>query len=57
MRRNHRACAWRQWLQYFWYSIEEVQDFSMQWMWSYNHDRPNMALDGFTPKKYLAMAA
>ncbi|MBM3340212.1 MAG: transposase, partial [Betaproteobacteria bacterium] len=27
------------------------------WMWSYNHDRPNMALGGFTPKQKLAMAA
>jgi len=26
-------------------------------MWSYNHDRPNMALGGFTPKQHLAMAA
>jgi len=26
-------------------------------MWSYNHDRPNMALGGFTPKQRLAMAA
>jgi hypothetical protein len=26
-------------------------------MWSYDHDRPNMALGGFTPKKHLAMAA
>ncbi|MDD1483595.1 transposase, partial [Burkholderia thailandensis] len=27
------------------------------WMWTYNHDRPNMALGGFTPKQRLAMAA
>jgi len=26
-------------------------------LWSYNHDRPNMALGGFTPKQKLAMAA
>jgi len=26
-------------------------------MWHYNHDRPNMALGGFTPKQRLAMAA
>jgi len=26
-------------------------------MYSYNHDRPNMALGGFTPKQHLAMAA
>lgn len=47
-----------EWLsQYYWSSIEEVQDFATQWMWSYNHDRLNMALGGFTPKQHLAMAA
>ncbi|MFN5938805.1 MAG: IS3 family transposase, partial [Polaromonas sp.] len=42
---------------YYWSSIEEVQDFATKWMWSYNHDRPNMALGGFTPKQHLAKAA
>ena len=47
-----------EWLsQYYGSSIEEVQDFATQWMWSYNHDRPHMALGGFTPKQHLAMAA
>jgi len=47
-----------EWLsQYYWSSIEEVQDYATQWMYSYNHDRPNMALGGFTPKQHLAMAA
>jgi len=27
-----------------------------RWMWSYNHQRPNMALGGITPKQRLAMA-
>jgi hypothetical protein len=45
-----------EWLsQYCWSSIEEVQDFATQWMWSHNHDRPKMALGGFTPKQHLAM--
>ena len=26
-------------------------------MWFYNHDRPNMALGGFTQKQHLAKAA
>jgi hypothetical protein len=26
-------------------------------MYSYNHDRPNMALGGFARKQHLAMAA
>ena len=46
------------WLnQYLFDSIEEVQDFATRWLWSYNHERPNMALGGFTPKQRLAMAA
>ena len=47
-----------EWLsQYYWTDLAEVQDFATKWMWSYNHDRPNMALGGFTPKQRLAMAA
>jgi putative transposase len=37
--------------------MEEVQEFATRWMWSYNNDRTNMALGGFTPKQKLAMAA
>ena len=43
--------------QYYWTNLAEVQDFTTKWMWSYNHDRSNMALGGFTPKQRLAMAA
>jgi len=47
-----------EWLsQYYWSRITEVQDFATQWMWSYNHDRPHMALGGFTPKQHLAKVA
>lgn len=47
-----------EWLsQYCWSSIQEVQDFATQWMWSYNHGRPHMALGGLTPKQRLASAA
>ena len=38
-------------------SIEEVQDFATHWLWTYNHERPNMALGGITPKQKLALAA
>ena len=38
-------------------SIEEVQDFVTHWLWTYNHERPNMALGGITPKQKLALAA
>ncbi len=47
-----------EWLsQYQWDSLEQVQDYATQWMWSYNHERPHMALGGITPKQRLAMAA
>ncbi len=47
-----------EWLsQYYWTDLEEVQLFATRWMYGYNHDRPNMALGGFTPKQRLAMAA
>jgi putative transposase len=38
-------------------SIAEVQDYATRWLWLYNHERPNMALGGITPKQRLAMAA
>ncbi|WAW10783.1 IS3 family transposase [Oxalobacter vibrioformis] len=47
-----------EWLaQYLFTSIAEVQDFATRWVWHYNHERPNMALGGITPKQRLAMAA
>ena len=47
-----------EWLsQYYWGSLEEVQNFATDWMWGYNHERPNMALGGITPMQRLAMAA
>ena len=47
-----------EWLgQYHWSTLDDVQDHATQWMWTYNHDRPNMALGGITPKQRLAMAA
>jgi putative transposase len=47
-----------EWLsRYCWSSLQEVQAFATRSMWSYNHDRPTMALGGFTPKQKLAMAA
>jgi putative transposase len=47
-----------EWLsQYYWPSLKEVQEVATRCMWSYNNDRPNMALGGFTPKQKLVMAA
>jgi putative transposase len=38
-------------------SLDEIQDFAARWLWTYNHERPNMALGGITPKQKLALAA
>lgn len=38
-------------------SIAEVQDAATRWLWTYNHERPNMAIGGITPMQKLAMAA
>ena len=46
------------WLAHYLFdSIEEVQDQATQWLWTYNHERPNMAIGGITPKQKLALAA
>ena len=35
------------WLaQYLFESIEQVQDYATRWLWTYNNERPNMALGG-----------
>ena len=47
-----------EWLsQYYWEDLDEVRLFATQWTYYYNHDRPHMALGGFTPIQRLAMAA
>jgi putative transposase len=38
-------------------SIEQVQQTAARWLWTYNHERPNMALGGITPMQKLALAA
>jgi putative transposase len=46
------------WLAHYLFdSIEEVQEFATKWLWTYNHERPNMAIGGITPKQKLALAA
>ena len=42
---------------YLFESIEEVQDHATRWLWTYHHERPNMAIGGITPKQKLALAA
>jgi len=46
------------WLgQYLFATIAEVQEFATRWLWTYNYERPNMALGGITPKQKLALMA
>jgi putative transposase len=46
------------WLAHYLFdSIEQVQEFATRWLWTYNHERPNMAIGGITPKQKLALAA
>ena len=46
------------WLaQFLWESIEQVQGSATCWLWTYNNERPNMAIGGVTPRQKLALAA
>jgi putative transposase len=47
-----------EWLsQYYRDDLAHVQQFATEWMWQYNHERPNMGLGGVTPKQRLMAAA
>lgn len=42
------------WLSHYLYDdIQELQDKATQWLWTYNHERPNMGLGGITPVQKL----
>lgn len=43
--------------QYYWEDLAHVREFATQWMWQYNHERPNMGIDGMTPKQRLMAEA
>jgi len=46
------------WLsQYLFDTIAEVQEYATRWLWTYNHERPNMGLGGITPIQKLAIVA
>lgn len=38
-------------------TIAQVQSAGTAWLWTYNNERPNMALGGITPSMKLALAA
>jgi putative transposase len=47
-----------EWLsQYIFETIEEAQEQATEWLWTYNNERPNMAIGGITPAMKLKMAA
>jgi putative transposase len=47
-----------EWLDlYIFESIEEVQQIPTEWLWSNNHERPNIGNGGTTPAQKLRMAA
>ena len=46
------------WLnQYIFESLEEIQEQATKWLWTYNNERPNMAIGGITPAMKLKQAA
>jgi len=47
-----------EWLgQFIFETIEEAQEQATEWLWTYNNERPNMAIGGITPAMKLKMAA
>ena len=37
--------------------MKRMKERATNWLWTYNNDRPNMAICGMTPKQRLAMAS
>ena len=55
--RFNRTVRYERLPQYVFESLGQVEEFVTNWIWNYNHERPNMALGGITPLQRLAMAA
>lgn len=47
--RSKRTVCYEWLAQYLFDSLDEVQQFATRWLWTYNHERPNMALGGIIP--------
>lgn len=46
------------WLgQHLFTSLDELQNYATGWQWFYNHERPNMALNGYTPMQHIQRMA
>ena len=41
---------------FLWESIDQVQEAAARWLWTYNHERPNTAIGGITPRQELEIA-
>ena len=47
-----------EWLdQHLFESIDRARETATQWLWSYNNERPNMAIGGIPPRQMLSQAA
>lgn len=48
----------QEWLgQHIFQTIKDAQDQATRWLWTYNNERPNMAIGGVTPAQKFKMAA
>ena len=55
--RYHRTVRYDGLAQTLFDRIADVQASATRWLWTYNNERPNMALGGITPAQKLARAA
>ena len=42
---------------YMFETIEKAQRIAKEWLWAYNHERPNIGIGGITPAQKLQLAA
>ena len=57
MERYNRTVRYDWLAQHLFDSVAEVQQFATDWLWTYNQERPYMALGGMTPRQKLALSA
>lgn len=55
--RYNRTVRWDRLAHYLFESVDEASDFATKWLWTYNHERPNMAHSSIIPKQKLVLAA
>ena len=58
LRERYNRTVRHEWLDlHIFETIDDVQQIATEWLWSYNHERPNMGNGGMTPAQKLKMAA